>query len=171
MEYDICVDEGILKGIRCSCLKLQSLRTPCSHIFFVLGVTASRLLCFEKVDKGRGGWGRGGGKSAFPPIRKSSTYDYMDSLQKYRELCNIGHTASFVYERLKRVLEEEAAMILPNGVENRGKRYGLVLLQALDVDSTESKDVLDPMYVPSRGSNKNKAKRKCTLCKGEGHNR
>ena len=105
-------------------------------------------------------------------------YDYTDSLQKYCELCNIGHTASFVYERLKRVLEEEAAMILPNGGENRGKRYGLVLLQALDVDSTESKDVLDPMYVPSRGalkkklkSNKNKAKRKCTLCKGEGHNR
>jgi len=112
-------------------------------------------------------------------------YDYTDSLQKYHELCNIGHTASFVasrspeaYEWLKRVLEEEAAMILPNGGENRGKRYGLVLLQALDVDSTESKDVLGPMYVPSRGalkkklkSNKNKAKRRCTLCKGEGHNR
>ena len=112
-------------------------------------------------------------------------FDYMDSLQKYRELCNIGHTASFVasrspeaYERLKRVLEEEAAMILPNGGENRGKRYGLVLLQALHVDSTESIDVLDPMHVPSRGalkkklkSNKNKAKRRCTLCKGEGHNR
>jgi len=131
------------------------------------------VLCFEKVDKGA--------KGAFPPIRKSSIYDYTDSLQKYRELCNIGHSASFVasrspeaYERLKHVLEEEAAMMLPNGGEIAGNRYGPVLLQAVDVDSTECRDVLDPMYVPGRGapkkklkSNKNKSKRKCTLCKGE----
>jgi len=37
VECEICVDEGNLKGISCSCLKLQSLGTPCSHIFFVLG--------------------------------------------------------------------------------------------------------------------------------------
>ena len=37
VECEICVDEGNLKGIRCSCLKLQSLGTPCSHIFFELG--------------------------------------------------------------------------------------------------------------------------------------
>ena len=44
-------------------------------------------------------------------------YDYSDSLQRYHELRNISHTASFVasrspeaYERLKRVLHEEAAM-------------------------------------------------------------
>ena len=48
--------------------------------------------------------------------------------------CGISHTASFVascspeaYERLKRVLHEEAAMILPNGGENGDKRYGPVL--------------------------------------------
>ena len=29
--------EGNLKGISCSCRKLQSAGTPCSHIFFVLG--------------------------------------------------------------------------------------------------------------------------------------
>ena len=30
--------EGNLKGISCSCRKLQSVGTPCSHIFFVLGL-------------------------------------------------------------------------------------------------------------------------------------
>ena len=37
VECEICVDESNLKGIHCSCLKLQSLGTLCSHIFFVLG--------------------------------------------------------------------------------------------------------------------------------------
>ena len=67
-------------------------------------------------------------------------------------------------------------MMLPNGGEIAGNRYGPVLLQAVDVDSTECRDVLDPMYIPGRGapkkklkSNKNKSKRKCTLCKGEDH--
>ena len=78
-----------------------------------------------------------GAKSAFSPIRKSTMYNYSDSLQRYRELRNISHTASFVasrspeaYERLKRVLHEEAAMIPPNGGENGGNRYGPVLSQA-----------------------------------------
>ena len=33
VECEMCVDEGNLKKISCSCLKLQSLGTPCSHIF------------------------------------------------------------------------------------------------------------------------------------------
>ena len=37
VECEICVDEGNIKGISCSCHKLPSLGTPCSHIFFVLG--------------------------------------------------------------------------------------------------------------------------------------
>ena len=114
-------------------------------------------------------------------------YDYSDSLQRYHELRNINHTASFVashspeaYERLKHVLHEEAAMILPNGGENGDKRYGPVVPQVLDVDSAESRNVLDPMHVPDRGapkkklksvSNKKRSKVKCILCKGEGHNR
>jgi len=114
-------------------------------------------------------------------------YDYSDSLQRYHELRNISHTASFLasrspeaYERLKRVLHEEVAMILPNKGENGDKRYGLVLPQGLDVDSAESRNVLDPMHVPGRGapkkklksvSNKKRSKVKYTLCKGEGHNR
>jgi zinc finger SWIM domain-containing protein 3 len=137
------------------------------------------LLCFEKVDKGA--------KNAFAPIRKSTMYDYSDSLQRYHELRNISHTTSFVasrspeaYERLKHVLHEEAAVILPNGGENGDNKYGPVLPQDLDVDSAEYRNVLDPMHVPGRGapkkmlksiSNKNRSKVKCTLCKGEGHNR
>jgi len=126
-------------------------------------------------------WTRGA-KRGFPPIRKSAMYDYSDSLQRYHELHNISQTASFVasqsleaYGRLKRVLHEEAAMIPPNGGENGGKRFGPVLPQALDVDSA---DVFDPIHVPGRGAPKkklksvlDKSKKKCTLCKGEGHNR
>ena len=36
--------EGNLKGISCSCLKLEYLGTPCSHIFFVLGHRGERKL-------------------------------------------------------------------------------------------------------------------------------
>jgi zinc finger SWIM domain-containing protein 3 len=39
VECEICVDEGNLKGISCSCLKLQSLGTPCSYIFFMLNAS------------------------------------------------------------------------------------------------------------------------------------
>jgi len=92
-------------------------------------------------------------------------YDYSDSLQRYRELRNISHTASFIasrspeaYERLKRVLHEEAVMIPPNGGENGGNRYGPVLPQAQDVDSAESTNVLDPMHVPGRGAPKKRLK-------------
>jgi zinc finger SWIM domain-containing protein 3 len=54
-----------------------------------------------------------------------------------------------------------------------------LLLQAVDGDCTESKDVLDPMHVPGRGTPKKKlksvsdsdrSKKKCTQCKSEGHN-
>jgi zinc finger SWIM domain-containing protein 3 len=44
VECEINVDEGNLKRISCSCLKLQSLGTPCSHIFFVLGYRKEREL-------------------------------------------------------------------------------------------------------------------------------
>jgi len=128
-----------------------------------------------------------GAKNAFPPNRNSTMYDYSDSLQRYRELRNISHAASFAasrssesYERLKRVLEDEAAMNLPNGGDNGSKRYGPVLPQAPDVDSIAFSNVLDPLHVPGRGapkknlksiSNNKKTKVKCSLCKGEGHNR
>jgi zinc finger SWIM domain-containing protein 3 len=55
-----------------------------------------------------------------------------------------------------------------------------VLLQAMDVDFEEFRDVLDPMCVLGRGapkkklksvSDKDRATVTCTLCKGKGHNR
>jgi zinc finger SWIM domain-containing protein 3 len=157
VECEISSYEGSLKGISCSCLKLESLGTPCSHIFFVLGALKQRKLPGCCVLKR---WTRGA-KSAFPPIRKSTMYDYSDCLQKYRELCNISHTASFIashsheaYERLKRVLLAEAAMTLPNGGDNGGNTYGPVLPQAMDVDFEEFRDVLDPMCVLGRGAPK-----------------
>jgi zinc finger SWIM domain-containing protein 3 len=183
VKCEICVDEGKLKRISCSCLKLQSLGTPCSHIFFVLGYRNEHELPKCCVLKR---WTMGA-KSAFPRIRKSTMYEYSDRLQRYRELRNISHTTSFIasrspeaYERLKRIMHEEAAMIPPKGEENGGDRYGPVLPQAQDGESAEYTKVLDPMHVPGRGapkkklksvSNKNRSKVRCTLCKEEGHNR
>jgi zinc finger SWIM domain-containing protein 3 len=182
VKCEFC-DEGNLKEISCSCRKLQSIGTPCSHIFFVLGHRHEDKLPDCCVLKR---WTMGA-KNAFPPNRNSTMYDYSDSLQRYRELRNISHAASFAasrssesYERLKRVLEDEAAMNLPNGGDNGSKRYGPVLPQAPDVDSIAFSNVLDPLHVPGRGapkknlksiSNNKKTKVKCSLCKGEGHNR
>ena len=52
-------------------------------------------------------------KSAFPPIRKSDMYDSCHSLDKYRELRNLSHEASFraaqsneSYVHMKGVLSE-----------------------------------------------------------------
>ena len=128
-----------------------------------------------------------GVKSAFPLKRKSTMYDYSESLQRYRELRNISHAATFAasrslesYERLKHVLQDEAAMNLSNGEYNRGKRFGPVLPQAPDVASVAFSNVLDPLHVPGRGapkknlksiSNAEKSKVKCSLCKDKGHNR
>ena len=100
-----------------------------------------------------------GAKRAFPPIKKSTMYDYSPTLLRFRELRNLSLVAAFVasrspnaYERTKRVLEQEAAMIMPNAGANKGKMYGPVLPQASEVDCEEFRDVLDPMHVPGRGA-------------------
>ncbi|KAL6630579.1 hypothetical protein ACP70R_028652 [Stipagrostis hirtigluma subsp. patula] len=183
VECEICVHEDKVKEISCSCLKLQSLGTPCSHILFVLGLRGeSKLPDCCVLER----WTMGA-KRGFPPTRKSTMYDYSDSVQRYHELHNISQMTSFAasqsleaYERLKRVLEEEAAMILPNRGEGEGgrKRFGPVLTQGGLDDYAESYNVLDPICVPGRGAPKKKMKsssdksnKKCTLCKEEGHNR
>ena len=88
-------EEGNLKGISCSCRKLESLGTPCSHIFFVLGHRGERKLpdccVLERWTMGA--------KSAFPPIRKSTMYEYSATLLRYRDLCNISRAASFSASR------------------------------------------------------------------------
>ena len=74
MYYVKCelTEEANLKEISYSCRKLQSLGTPCSHIFFVLGIRDESMLpdCCVLVR-----WTMGA-KRAFPPIRKSTMYDY-----------------------------------------------------------------------------------------------
>ena len=123
-----------------------------------------------------------GSKHAFPPIRKSTMYDYSPTLLRYRELRNLNLAASFTasrsiegYERIKRVLEQEAAVIMPNAGANEWNIYGPVLPQAPEVDCEEFRDVLDPVHVPGRGapkkklkssSDKTRADSKCSLCKG-----
>ena len=128
-----------------------------------------------------------GAKHAFPTITKSTMYDYSPTLLRYRELCNLSLAASFAasrstegYEWIKCVLEQEAAVIMPNAGANKGNMYGPVPPQAPEVDCEEFRDVLDPMHVPSRralkkklklSSDKTRADSKCRLCKGQGHNR
>jgi zinc finger SWIM domain-containing protein 3 len=181
VSCDIRVDVHKVKEISCSCLKLQSLGTPCSHIFFVLRYRRENKLpdCCV-LERWTMGANRG-----FPPTRKSTMYDYSDSVQRYNDLHNIGRTAAFAaaqsqeaFERLKRVLKEEAATIPVNIGEGGRKKFGPVLPQAMDVDSTECWNVLDPIHVPGRGALKKKLKsssdrsdKHCTLCKDWGHNR
>ena len=71
-------------------------------------------------------------------------------------------------------------MNLPNGGDNRGKRYGPVLPQAPDIDSVVFSNVMDPLHVPRRRAlkkklksitNMKKSKVKCSMCKDEGRNR
>jgi len=132
-----------------------------------------------------------GVKCAFPTIRKSTMYDYSPTLLRFCELRNLSFAAAFVasrsteaYERTKRVLEQEAIVIVPNAGANEGKMYGPVLPQVPEVDCEEFRDVLDPMTVPGRGAPKKKLKSssdktksttksstKCILCRGTGHNR
>jgi len=123
-----------------------------------------------------------GAKRAFPTIRKSTMYDYSPTLLRYRELCNLSLAASFAasrstegYEWIKCVLEQEAAVIVPNAGANEGKMYGPVLPQAPEADCEDIRDVLDPMHVPGRGapkkklksnSDKTRADSKCSLCMG-----
>ena len=122
-----------------------------------------------------------GAKRAFPPIRKSTMYDYSSTLLRYHELRNLSLATAFAasrstegYERIKRVLEQEAAVIIPNAGANEGNMYGPVLPQAPKVDCEEFRDVQDPMHVPDRGapkkklkssSEKTRASTKCSMCK------
>ena len=92
-------------------------------------------------------------------------YDYSPTLLRYRELRKLSLAASFAasrstegYEWIKCVLEQEAAMIMPNAGANKGNMYGPVPPQAPEVDCEEFKDVLDPMHVLGRGAPKKKLK-------------
>ena len=113
-------EEANMKGISYSYRKLQSLGTSCSHIFFVLGLREESMLPDYCVLER---WTMSV-KHAFPPIRKSTMYDYSPTLLRYHELRNLSLAASFAasrstegYEWNKHVLEQEATMIMPNAVD------------------------------------------------------
>jgi zinc finger SWIM domain-containing protein 3 len=154
VKCEICVVKSKVKEISCSSLKLQSLGTPYSHIFFVLGHHGeSKLLDCCVLER----WTMGA-KCGFLPIRKSTMYDYSDHVQRCHDLQNISQTTSFAtsqsleaYERLKHTLKEEAAMIPTNRGEGGCKRFGPVLPQAQDVDSAEYYIVFIPYVCVEEG--------------------
>ena len=122
MYYVKCelTKEANLKRISCSCHKLQSFGTPCSHTFFVLGLRdESKLPDCCVLER----WTMGV-KRAFPTIRKSTMYDSAPTLLRFRELRNLSLATAFVasrsteaYEQTKCVLEQEAAVIMPNAAD------------------------------------------------------
>ncbi|XP_037483621.1 protein FAR1-RELATED SEQUENCE 5-like [Triticum dicoccoides] len=144
------MNEGSLYMISCSCRKLECLGTPCSHIFYILGIRQVELLprCCVPMR-----WTMSA-KSAFPPIRKSEMYDYSASLVRYRELRNLSHAACFracqsseEYQRLEMVLSEQDG----NKESSRGQeeciRFGPVLPQTTEIDCGDLEKVLDPVHV------------------------
>ncbi|KAJ1256379.1 hypothetical protein BS78_05G166900 [Paspalum vaginatum] len=149
-HVDCEVKDDYLYGIRCSCRKLECNGTPCSHIFYVLSVQhAQQLPAFCVLNR----WTMSA-KCAFPPTRKNRMYDYSESLERYRELRNLSHAASFTasqsyesYKRLKRVLHEEGATKESAIFQNQGIRYGPVLPQSLNPETGNLGKVLDPLRV------------------------
>ncbi|CAN6218806.1 unnamed protein product [Urochloa humidicola] len=180
-EWKFYVDcdftEDNLDKIGCFC-KLERDGIPCGHIFFVF-----KILHVDKIPKCcvHRRWTMAA-KFAFPPIRKSDMYDSCHSLQKYRELRNLSHEASFKaaqsnesYVYMKRVLNEIVGSYEPCDVQENHVRYGPELAQSLQGDK-----VLDPVPVKPRGAPKKQKRMKafkktrrpvtCSHCKQTGHN-
>jgi zinc finger SWIM domain-containing protein 3 len=96
VSCDIHVDVDKVNEISCSCLKLQSLGTPCSHIFVLRYRGENKLPDCCVLER----WMMGA-KRGFPPTRKSTMYDYSDSVQRYNDLHNIGRTTAFAAAQSK----------------------------------------------------------------------
>ena len=86
--------EGNLKGVSCSCRKLQSVGTPCSHIFFVLGHPGERKLpdccVLERWIMGA--------KSAFPPNKHSSRCKVTLALERFHKALLVKVFAYYGYK-------------------------------------------------------------------------
>ena len=144
------MNEGSLYMISCSCRKLECLGTPCSHIFYILGIRQVEVLprCCVPMR-----WTMSA-KSAFPPIRKSEMYDYSASLVRYRELRNLSHVACFracqsseEYQRLEMVLSEQDGSKESSRGQEECIRFGPVLPQTTEIDCGDLEKVLDPVHV------------------------
>jgi hypothetical protein len=132
---------------------------PCGHIFYVLNILHAEIIPKCCVDSR---WTMGA-KSAFPPIRKGSMYDYSHSLERYRELRELSHAACIKssqteasYMHMKHVL---SGVIGASDEANNDKKnlcYGPVLPQAVHAQPHSEGRVLDPLQVKSRGAPKKK---------------
>ena len=126
-------------------------------------------------------------KSAFPPIRKSDMYDSCHSLDKYRELRNLSHEASFKaaqsnesYIHMKGVLSEIIGSYDPCNAQENDVRYGPEIAQALHEELPNVDKVQDPVPVKPKGAPKKGKRMKafqnkkrtvtCSQCKQTGHN-
>jgi zinc finger SWIM domain-containing protein 3 len=180
VEYE--EKEGSLHRISCSCRKLECLGTPCSHIFYILGLLEIKQLprCCVPTR-----WTMSA-KVTFPATRKSCMYDYSVSLRRYRELRNLSHAACFLaaqsveaYDHLKMVLNEQADRKESSSGQQECIRYGPMLPQTAHLDSGDLGKILDPVHVQGRGAPKKRLKQmkrkrsntKCGYCRKEGHNR
>ncbi|KAM0925813.1 hypothetical protein ACQ4PT_003965 [Festuca glaucescens] len=179
VEYE--KKEGSSERISCSCRKLECLGTPCSHIFYILGLLEVKRLPSCCVPTR---WTMSA-KATCPGTRKSCMYDYSASLRRYHELRNLSHAKCFsvahsveAYEHLKMVLNVQDDRKESSSGHKECMRYGPVLPQTARLDSGELEKVLDPMHVQGRGAPKKRLKKKRKrsnskggYCRLEGHNR
>ena len=110
-------------------------------------------------------------KCAYAPTRKNQMYDYSVSLQRYRELRNCSHAASFKachshedYHRLKMLLQaqhhgkqssfEQADSKESTNAQYNNIRFGPLMPQSANLDGEGFEKVLDPVHVPGRGAPK-----------------
>ena len=189
-KFGVRIEEqgGLLHRVSCSCRKLECAGTPCSHIFYILGILKQTILPSCCVPTR---WTMNA-KCAYAPTRKNQMYDYSVSLQRYRELRNCSHAASFQachsdedYHRLKMLLQaqhhgkqssfEQADSKESTNAQHNSIRFGPLMPHSEKVDK-----VLDPVHVPSRGAPKKRLQAKtkksrsqniCGYCKKPGHNR
>ncbi|XBJ18597.1 hypothetical protein VPH35_009727 [Triticum aestivum] len=186
--------EGLLRSISCSCHKLECTSTPCSHIFYILGILQEEALprCCVPTR-----WTMSA-KCAFASTRKSEMYAYSAALQRYRKLRNCSHAACFkachsdeAFKHLERVLEgqdvckgstsEQADSKGSTNAQGNNIRFGPLMPQSANLDGEGFEKVLDPVHVPARGASKKRlhakmkktrTKGRCSYChEADGHNR
>jgi zinc finger SWIM domain-containing protein 3 len=108
-------------------------------------------------------------KCAYTPTRKNQMYDYSASLQRYRELRNCSHAASFKachsdedYQRLKMLLQAEhhgkqSSIEQADSKESTNAQHNSIRFGPLMPHSEKVDKVLDPVHVPGRGGTEEKA--------------
>ena len=111
-------------------------------------------------------------KCAYAATRKNQMYDYSVSLQRYRELRNCSHAASFKachsdedYHRLKMLLQaqhhgKQSSFELADSKESTNAQHNSIRFGPLMPHSQKVDKVLDPVHVPGRGAPKKRLQAK-----------